>query len=448
MTNLAIEDLLENLKSKVDQTDVEGISSILLELHPTEILPYFYALNKDEVCYIYLNLPKAFSAEILSNHDPEDRLEVVTLMTPRELAGLLEELDSDDAVDIVQDLPLKFREESIAQMGDLEQARAILDLLVYDKSSAGGLMAKELIKANLNWTVKQCIEEIRRQAENVEKIYSVYVVDDQDLLQGRVALKRIILARDNTRISEIYEEEVYSVHTYQTEEEVASLMRQYDLESVPVLNIQGKLLGRITIDDIVDVITDQAEKERQLMSGISENVEEDDSIWILSRARLPWLVIGMFGGLMGARFISVFEDDLVLLPAMAFFIPLITATGGNVGIQSSSIVVQSLADKTAFTGSAWNRFVKLFTVASINGLVLSLIAGVFNLILGHPATLSIIVSCSLLSVVLLSSLFGTITPIILHRFGINPAVASGPFITTANDLLGLAVYFSIADLLL
>jgi magnesium transporter len=263
-----------------------------------------------------------------------------------------------------------------------------------------------------------------------------------------VSLKRIILSRDNTRISEIYEEEVYSVHTYQTEEEVASLMRQYDLESVPVLNIQGKLLGRITIDDIVDVITDQAEKERQLMSGISENVEEDDSIWILSRARLPWLVIGMFGGLMGARFISVFEDDLVLLPAMAFFIPLITATGGNVGIQSSSIVVQSLADKTAFTGSAWNRFVKLFTVASINGLVLSLIAGVFNLILGHPATLSIIVSCSLLSVVLLSSLFGTITPIILHRFGINPAVASGPFITTANDLLGLAVYFSIADILL
>ena len=448
MTNPSFEDLLEDLRSKVAQADAVGLSGLLTELHPTEILPYFYALEKDQVCFIYLSLEKSFSAEILSNHDPEDRLEVISLMTPVELSGLLAELDSDDAVDIVQDLPLKFREESIAAIQDTEQARAILDLLVYDKSSAGGLMAKELIKANLSWTVKQCIEEIRRQAENVEKIYSVYVVDDQDILQGRVSLKKIILSRDKTVIGEIYEDEVYSVHTYQSEEEVASLMRQYDLESVPVVNIQGKLQGRITIDDIVDVITDQAEKERQLMSGISEDVEEDDSIWVLSRARLPWLVIGMFGGLMGARFISVFEDDLVLLPAMAFFIPLITATGGNVGIQSSSIVVQSLADKTAFTGNAWNRFVKLFSVASINGLVLSVIAGIFNLILGHSSTLSVIVSCSLLSVVLLSSLFGTVTPIILHRLGINPAVASGPFITTANDLLGLAVYFSIANLLL
>lgn len=448
MTTLSFEDLLEDLRSKVAQADAVGLSGLLKELHPTEILPYFYALEKDQVCFIYLSLEKSFSAEILSNHDPEDRLEVISLMTPVELSGLLAELDSDDAVDIVQDLPLKFREESIAAIQDTEQARAILDLLVYDKSSAGGLMAKELIKANLSWTVKQCIEEIRRQAENVEKIYSVYVVDDQDILQGRVSLKKIILSRDKTVIGEIYEDEVYSVHTYQSEEEVASLMRQYDLESVPVVNIQGKLQGRITIDDIVDVITDQAEKERQLMSGISEDVEEDDSIWVLSRARLPWLVIGMFGGLMGARFISVFEDDLVLLPAMAFFIPLITATGGNVGIQSSSIVVQSLADKTAFTGNAWNRFVKLFSVASINGLVLSVIAGIFNLILGHSSTLSVIVSCSLLSVVLLSSLFGTVTPIILHRLGINPAVASGPFITTANDLLGLAVYFSIANLLL
>jgi magnesium transporter len=443
MTTLSFEDLLEDLRSKVAQADAVGLSGLLKELHPTEILPYFYALEKDQVCFIYLSLEKSFSAEILSNHDPEDRLEVISLMTPVELSGLLAELDSDDAVDIVQDLPLKFREESIAAIQDTEQARAILDLLVYDKSSAGGLMAKELIKANLSWTVKQCIEEIRRQAENVEKIYSVYVVDDQDILQGRVSLKKIILSRDKTVIGEIYEDEVYSVHTYQSEEEVASLMRQYDLESVPVVNIQGKLQGRITIDDIVDVITDQAEKERQLMSGISEDVEEDDSIWVLSRARLPWLVIGMFGGLMGARFISVFEDDLVLLPAMAFFIPLITATGGNVGIQSSSIVV-----KTAFTGNAWNRFVKLFSVASINGLVLSVIAGIFNLILGHSSTLSVIVSCSLLSVVLLSSLFGTVTPIILHRLGINPAVASGPFITTANDLLGLAVYFSIANLLL
>jgi magnesium transporter len=442
------EQSIDYLKALIETGQRERIGEFLGALHPTDILPYIYEVSNEEAKYIYLSLNTELAAEVLSNHDPQYRLDVIQKMQPSELAKLLSVVDSDDAVDIVQELPLKFREECIASIEDSAQARYILDLLVYDKSSAGGLMAKELIKANMNWTVKQCIEEIRRQAEEVEKIYSVYVVDEFDTLQGRVSLKKIILARDSTRISQIFEKDVYSVHAYQSEEEVVTLMRQYDLESVPVVNIQGKLLGRITIDDIVDVITEQAEKERQLMSGISESVEEDDNIWLLSRARLPWLIIGMFGGLLGARFIGIFEDNLVMVPAMAFFIPLITATGGNVGIQSSSIVVQSLADRTAYSGKAWLRFLKLISVAGINGIVLSLIAVSFNVLLGQSPTLSLVVSMSLFSVVVISSVFGTITPLLLNRIGINPAVASGPFITTANDLIGLAVYFSVANLLL
>ena len=308
-------------------------------------------------------------------------------------------------------------------------------------------MAKELISANINWTVIQAIDEIRRQAEKVEKIYSLYVVDNQERLLGRVSLKRIILSNDETLISDIYEQGIISLKTYQDEEEVAEIMQKYDLAAVPVINERGKLMGRITIDDAVDVITEQAEEERQIITGISEDIEEDDNILRLTRARLPWLIIGMAGGLMGARFIGFFEKDLALIPAMAFFIPLITATGGNVGIQSSSIVLQSLANKSMIGVNYFQRLWKVFIVAIINGLVISGIVFGFTIILGQTINLASIVAFSLFFVVLLASFMGTITPLILDKVGINPALAAGPFITTANDLLGLAVYFSTAHVL-
>ncbi|MGB5930391.1 MAG: magnesium transporter, partial [Cyclobacteriaceae bacterium] len=299
-----------------------------------------------------------------------------------------------------------------------------------------------------NWTVVQTIEEIRRQAENVEKLYSIYVVDDRDRLIGRIGVKKIILANDNTRIADLYEPEIASVETYMDEEEVAQIMRKYDLDAVPVVNVQGKLVGRITIDDIVDVITELAEQERQIMAGISEDVEEADSVWMLSRARLPWLIIGMAGGLLGAQFIGLFEKDIQIIPAMAFFIPLITATGGNVGIQSSSIVVQSLANPSLFGTGIGKRILKVLTVAILNGLVLGLIVLLaVKLIMAEDIRLALVVSIALFSVVLLASFMGTVTPLILNKVGINPALASGPFITTANDLLGLAVYFLVAHLL-
>jgi magnesium transporter len=264
---------------------------------------------------------------------------------------------------------------------------------------------------------------------------------------GKVSLKRILLAEAKSKVADIYEDDIVSVGTFVSEEEVAFLMQKYDLEAIPVINIKGKLVGRITIDDIVDVIMEQADEERQIMSGISGDVEEDDSAWILSKARLPWLVIGLVGGLLGAKFISFFEKDIIIIPAMAFFIPLITATGGNVGIQSSAIVVQRLANPNAFEDSLVKKLIKVFFVAIINGIILSMI--VFGIVIfsTRDQTIASTVSIALFSVVLLASFMGTITPLILDKFGINPALASGPFITTANDLLGLAVYFSIAQFL-
>ncbi|MEO1049440.1 MAG: magnesium transporter [Bacteroidota bacterium] len=439
---------LDHFKEAVDSQNVTFIKDSLSDAMPEDISALLNEFDSEESKYVLDLLDDEVGADIIKGLEEDTRTKFFKIFEPAEISKFVNLLDSDDGVDILNDLPVKTREEVIALLDNKEKEAYILDLMRYEDDCAGGLMAKELIKANFNWTVVQCIEEIRRQAESVEKIYSVYVVDDQDKLLGRVSLKEMILANDNKHISDIYEKDIISVETYMSEEEVASIMQKYDLDAVPVVNVTGKLLGRITIDDVVDVITELAEEERNLMAGISEDVEEDDSIWMLSRARLPWLLIGVVGGLLSARFMGLFEDDLLKQAAIAFFIPLIQATGGNVGIQSSSIVVQSLANPSAFDDSMWRRLFKVLLVALLNGLVLASIVLTVNLLIGEQSNLAITVSIALFSVVLLASFMGTITPLVLDKFGINPALASGPFITTTNDLLGLAIYFSIVHFLL
>lgn len=438
---------VERLKEAIDNKDADFITESMEGVKPADITALLYEFNAEESKFVIDTLDTELGADIISDLDEDLRVKFLKNFNSAEIAGFVNYLDSDDAADILNELPIKVREEVIANIENEEKAAHILDLLRYDEDCAGGLMAKELIKANVNWTIVQCIEEIRRQAENVQKMYSVYVVDNRDRLLGRVSLKRIILSDDNTKIADIYDDDLVSVETYLDEREVASVMQKYDLEAIPVVNVQGKLVGRITIDDVVDVMRELADEERQIMSGISEDVEEDDSIWMLSRARLPWLVVGMVGGLLGAEFIGIFESDIAIIPAMAFFIPLITATGGNVGIQSSSIVLQSLASRYILEDSYVKRLLKVFMVAILNGVILAVLVFSANLLFGKDFTLAVVVSIALFSVVLLASFMGTITPLVLDRFGINPALASGPFITTANDLLGLAVYFSVAHLL-
>lgn len=422
------------------------VKESLENVNPADISVLLYEFDTDDSKFVLDLLEERKRAEVIILIDPDTRSKFLKNYTTQEIALIVENLDSDDAADLLNEQSIKFREEIIAQISNEQKAQYITDLMRYDEDCAGGLMAKEIIKANVNWTIKQTIEEIRRQTEYVTRIYSVYVVNDRDVLLGRVSLKTIILSSDHVKVADIFDEDVISVETYLSEREVASVMERYDLEAVPVVNVQGKLLGRITIDDIVDVIREVAEEERQMMSGISEDVEEDDSVWMLSRARLPWLVIGMAGGLLGAQFIGIFEKDISLIPAMAFFIPLITATGGNVGIQSSSIVVQTLANNRLEQG-LWPRIVKVLLVALVNGLVLAGLVLIFNIILGQGDKLALVVSSALFSVVLLASFMGTITPILLDKLGVNPALASGPFITTANDLLGLGVYFGVAHIL-
>ncbi|MBC3538188.1 magnesium transporter [Rufibacter sediminis] len=441
-------EFIDQIEDAIERRDAEFVLSNMEEMYAVDITTVLYELNTEQSKYVMDVLPAEVGAEILSDLDSDVRTNFLKNFTIEEIARYIGEMDSDDAVDLLNEQPVQRKEEIIALLEDQEHVADIIELLHYDEDCAGGLMAKELIKVNLNWRVGQCIEEIRRQAEEVEKVYAIYVVDDRDKLVGRLGMKTLLLSNDHTPISQIYDADVISIESYKDEQEVAAVMQKYDLDAIPVVNIQGRLLGRITIDDVIDVIQEQAELSRQLMTGITENIEEDDSVFRLSRARLPWLMVGMVGGLLGARFIGLFEGDISVIPALAMFTPLITATGGNVGIQSSSIIIQTLANKTVMFDNFTSRIVKVLLVAIINGLVMSGLVFGFNVLLGVQITLSIVVAVALFSVVLLASFMGTVTPMILDKYGVNPAVAAGPFITTANDLLGLAVYFMVAHLLL
>ncbi|PWJ40132.1 magnesium transporter [Sediminitomix flava] len=438
---------IQQFSRAIEEQENAYLVSEMESLHSADIAQILYQLNTAESKYIIDLLTAERAADVLSEIEEDLRNEFLKNFTGEELASFMDHMDSDDAADMLNELSVKEREEVLSSMDNRERANYILELLNYDDDCAGGLMAKELVKANVNWTVQRSIEEIRRQAKKVEKIHTLYVVDDYDVLLGRVSLKEMILAEDDTLIRDIYVPEIAMVHTYQDEEEVAELMQKYDLEVIPVINIQGKLLGRITIDDIVDVITEQAEIDQQMMSGISDNIEESDDIATIVKGRLPWLLVGVLGGLINAQFMGLFEDSLAVIPILAVFIPLIAATGGNVGIQSSTLVVQALANSN-IQDSNWERFMKVTSVAFINGLLIGGLVFLFVFVFFGELKLSLVVSIALFTVVMIASLMGSITPLVLDKFDINPALASGPFITTTNDLIGIAVYFFVARMLL
>lgn len=440
-------EFIERFQLALDERDDQFISKILGDVKAADITALLYEFNSEESKYVMDLLSIEIQAEIISDLDPDTRKRFLKIYPPSEIINFLNQLASDDTADILNELPIKEREEVLSGLEPTLKTQ-VTELLRYEENVAGGLMAKELIKARYFWTVVECVDEIRKQAENVNKFYAVYVVDERDKLLGRVALQDLILKDAKTIVGDIYEQDIVSVETYKEDYAVAEIMKKYDLESVPVVNVQGQLVGRITIDDIVDVITEQADEERQIMAGISENVEEDDSVWRNTRARLPWLLIGVAGGLMNAKFMGLFEAELARVTAIAFFTPLIQATGGNVGIQSSSLIVQSLANPDFVDEGLWKRLVKVFFVALLNGLLLSLLVFTANVVLFGEYRLSLVVSLALFSVILFASFVGTVTPLILNRFGFNPALAAGPFITTTNDLLGLTVYFLTVHLML
>ncbi len=444
-------ELTRNFLDKFRQSIIEENNDWIIEhihdLHFADIADLLDQLNNEEAKYVYFQLSEEVQADVLMELEEEIRDRFLNSLSSKEIADQLENLDSDDAADILGDLSNDKIQEVISQMEDDEAAEDIVELLNYDENTAGGLMQKEFIQAKMDWPVNRCLVELRRQAEDVENVYTIYVVDDLNKLVGLLSLKRLLFADIKTHIRDLYQKKnVISVKTSDSSEEVAKIMDKYDLVSVPVVDLQNKLVGRITIDDIVDIIKEEADKDFQMASGISDKIESNSSVWHISRARLPWLLIGMIGGIFAANVISKFTGEISDIPTLALFIPLITAMGGNVGVQSSAIVVQTLAKGNVQFDHISKKIAKETLVGLLNGAFLASIIYSIAAFYGN-ATLGFVVSISLFIVIIFAGIFGTLIPLILNKYKIDPALATGPFVTTLNDVLGLFIYFTVGALL-
>ena len=436
---------LEELEEMVEHQAKAAITARVSMLHPADIADVLENLEFEEAKYIYTLLHEEKAAEALMELDDEFRQDFLKLFTSVEIAEQVDQLDTDDAADLLGELPDEEKEHVIAKMEDQEHASDIIDLLRYDEDSAGGLMQTEYIVAKENWEVRRCVIEMRKQAEEIEKVYSIYVVDDDDRLLGILSLRRLLFADPKTLIREMFREDnIHFVKTSDAQEEVAEIMEKYDLVAVPVVDLQGKLVGRITIDDVVDVIREEAEKDFQMASGISENVESSSSILKNTRSRLPWILIGLAGGVMSSQIIKGYEGSIALIPSLAFFIPLIASTAGNIGVQSSAIVVQGLASNDFQMKGILTQVVKESIVGMIVGLICAGVIYGVGYFFTEELKLATTLAISLFVVVVFSAVLGTFIPLVLDRLKIDPALATGPFITTANDIIGLSIYFLVA----
>ncbi|MBN1252927.1 MAG: magnesium transporter [Bacteroidales bacterium] len=436
---------IAEFKNLISNQDEKTVTDLMSKLHAADIAEIYYDLNIDEAKFIFLLLDGDKAADVLAELEEDDRIKFLNSLPSDIIAKqFIDHMDSDDAADILGDMSEERKDEVLSFINDVEQAGDIVDLLNYHEDTAGGLMAKELIMVNEKWDVETCVKEIRKLAQEVDEVYYVYVVDDDDILKGTLSLKRLIVSQSSTLVSDISNKEIISVKADLPAEDAAIIAGKYDLVSLPVVDSIGRLIGRITIDDVIEVIQEKAEKDYQMVSGITEDVEPTDRVWVLTRARLPWLLIGLVGGVFDTQVIGNFESALAQYASMIFFIPLIAAMGGNVGVQSSSIIVQALASNTIGYDSLFKRLLKELSVAFINAIILSALIFIFSFLFYDSIVLSISVSVSLVIVVVFASVFGTFVPLALDKFNIDPALATGPFITTVNDITGLLIYLSIA----
>jgi len=442
------EEFLDNLSDLIALDKSKEITALFADVHFADIAEVLDEVNFDEAIYIIKLLDSEKTSEILTELDEDIREKILQNLSAQEIADEVGEMDSDDAADIIGELSIERQNRVINALEDDVLAADIKELLSYEENTAGALMAKELVKVYETWTVAGCMRRIRGQAKEVTRVHSIYVVDKEEKLVGRLSLKDLIIAKSDQKIAEISKHKVDAVNVSEDDEEIAKIMAKYDLEAIPVVDDNNVLLGRITIDDIVDVIRDEADKDYQMAAGFSQDVEVNDSIWEITKARLPWLILALFGGFISVSVLGSFDSAMNEYPELFFFTPLIAAMAGNVGVQSSAIIVQGLANDS-LKGSLFKRLLKEILQGLLNGFVLAaLLMSAGMLFLGFPLNLGITVAASLISVIIIASIIGTFIPIILAKRGVDPALATGPFITTSNDILGILIYFTIAQLVL
>ncbi len=438
---------ISKLRFEIAKSDKEGIRLMLNDLHPADIAEIFCELTLEDVKATFTILDDELLGEVISEL-PEEKRNTLLDALPNDIIArrVINTMDSDDAADLIGDLDEERRIEVLSLVEDVNVAGDIVDLLNYDEESAGGLMDKELIKVKMGWTIPICIRSMRRQAEDVDKIYYVYVIDNAGILKGTVSLKKLLLANNLSKVEEIYNDDVISVLDTSSGQDAANIMDKYGLVALPVVDEIGRLLGKITIDDVLNVIRAEAEEDYQLASGLTEDVEASDGIFLHARARIPWLIIGLFGGVIGSRIIGGFMGIISLHPEMAIFMGLIAAMGGNVGVQSSAIVVASLANGTLRLQNNWIKLLKEFSIALLNATILSVLIFGYNFAVDASFALTLTVSCAMFSVIVLATMLGFVIPILLKRINVDPAVATGPFITTMNDIIGMFVYLTLGSL--
>ena len=438
---------IEQLIQLIEEKKASDVKELMDALHPADIAEMMEDLSMEQAKFVFLLLEGEEASDVLVEIPENERKRFLKELPTEFIASkFIEFMDSDDAADVVSELDEERKIELLNEIEDFEQAGDIVDLLEYEEDTAGGIMAKELVKVNENWTVATCLKEISTQAEEVDEIYYIYVVDDAEKLKGVLSLKKLIITKTTTKISNIYNPDIKMVNTDVRQEEIAEIMDKYDLVAIPVVDEIGRLKGRITFDDVIDFVREEAEKDYQMVSGIVGDVEPDDKIWELLRARFPWLLIGLMGGILGAIVLGSQENALRDFTELAFFIPLIAAMGGNVGVQSSSIVVQSIASGARGLETTGKRLFKELLIALSTALIFAFLIFLYNFLSQGNLDLTLSVSISLFIVILFASFFGTLIPLVLNKFKIDPALATGPFITTMNDVLGLLIYLMIGKM--
>lgn len=440
-------ELLELVQELIENINDKELKHLLKDYHYADVAEILNELELEDALYVIKLLDSETTSDILTELDEDIREKVLQNLSAKEIAEEIQELDTDDAADIIAELPISRQHEVISKIQDEDHKAEIQELLTYHEDTAGGLMAKELVKVYETWTVAGCLRRIRGQAENVSRVHSVYVVDKKNKLIGRLSLKDLIIAKSDQKIADIYISTVDYVYLDEDVEEVAKVMTKYDLEAIPVVDRNKTLLGRITIDDIIDVIKEEADKDYQLAAGISQDVEADDSILQLTRARIPWLALGLLGGIGAFLIMEGFQESFSKYAVLFFFTPLIAAMAGNVGVQSSAIIVQGLANDDV-KGSINSRLIKEMLLAALNGMILAIFLFTFVYFYNGNFLTALAISISLVVVIVVAGLVGTFVPLFLDKRGIDPAIATGPFITTSNDIFGILIYFLIAKLIL
>jgi magnesium transporter len=439
--------LIQELEQHIVNKKDKELEALLNDMHHADIAEILDELDFDEATYIFKVLDSEKTAEILLELEDDLRENILSRLSPKEIAEELDELETNDAADIIAELSQEIKAEVISELQDVEHAKDIVDLLRYDEDTAGGIMHKELVKVNENWNVLTCVKEMRIQAKDISRVHSIYVVDDEDRLKGRLSLKDLLTTSTRTAISDVYIRKLNSVNVDTEDVEVARIMQKYDLEAIPVIDELGRLVGRITIDDIIDVIKDEADKDYQLAAGITQDVETNDSIYEHTKARLPWLLMGMLIELIASYVIKGNEATSQKFYTLIIFMPLLSATAGNIGVQASAIIVQGLANGTLKEFSR-NYFSKEISVAMISGTIIAMLVLGYHTFMYGQFQVGMAISISIVVVILFAATLGTLVPLFLHKNNIDPAIATGPFITTTNDVFGIMIYFGIANLIL